>query len=88
MPHLPSTAPATLNAGDRFEPRLMFALCSQFIRLGGFFMGFRGPKAHSNRPGGPSHKSAGAGFGMDDVAGVAAVKPFGQAPRHVGCVGL
>jgi hypothetical protein len=37
------------------KPRLLFALCSRFIRLGGFFMKFRGRKAHSNRPGGLSY---------------------------------
>jgi hypothetical protein len=36
---------------DRVEkPRLLFALCSRFIRLGGFFMEFRGRNAHPNRP--------------------------------------
>jgi hypothetical protein len=35
---------------DRGEKlRLRFAVCSQFIRLGGFFMKFRGRKAHPNR---------------------------------------
>ena len=41
---------------DRVEkPRLLFALCSRFIRLGGFFMKFRGRNAHPNRPGGLSY---------------------------------
>jgi hypothetical protein len=36
---------------DRVEkPRLLFALCSRFIRLGGFFMKFRERNAHPNRP--------------------------------------
>jgi len=36
--------------GDRIERTgLMFALCSQLIRLGGFFMKFRGRNAHPNR---------------------------------------
>jgi hypothetical protein len=40
------------GGGDRVEkPRRMFASCSPSIRLGGFLMKFRGPKAHSNRPG-------------------------------------
>ncbi len=32
------------------KPRLLFALCSRFIRLGGFFVKFRGRNAHPNRP--------------------------------------
>jgi hypothetical protein len=37
---------------DRVEkPRRMFASCSSFIRLGWFFMKFRGRNAHPNRPG-------------------------------------
>jgi glycosyltransferase involved in cell wall biosynthesis len=44
------------SAGDRVEkPRHLFASCSRFIRLGGFFMKFRGRNAHPNRPGGLSH---------------------------------
>src|ERR1039458_7724479 len=45
-----------LGRMDRVEkPRLLFALCSRFIRLGGFFMKFRGRNAHPNRPGGLSY---------------------------------
>src|ERR1017187_618756 len=41
---------------DRVEkPRLLFALCSRFVRLGGFFMKFRRRNAHPNRPGGLSY---------------------------------
>jgi hypothetical protein len=48
--------PPRASAGDRVErPRRMFAPCSIFVRLSGFFAKFRGPKAHSNRPGGLSH---------------------------------
>src|ERR1700722_4001599 len=41
-----------------------------------------------DRPGGLSHQSAGAGFGTDDVTGVAAVKPVDQAPLYAGRSGL
>ena len=44
---------------DRVEkPRLLFALCSRFIRFGGFFMKFHGRNAHPNRPGGLSYLAA------------------------------
>jgi hypothetical protein len=41
------------SAGDRVEKPLRTSPKSR--SLTGFFMGFRGPKAHSNRPGGLSH---------------------------------